>query len=62
MLYEWDELLDFWSVAVIVNGKLPALVGVPLIVPSVLPSERRGGSIPLLDHTPVPEHPLAVRR
>ena len=60
IVYDWDALLDFRSVAVIVNGKLPALVGVPLIVPLALPSETPGGRVPLLDQTHPPEHPLAV--
>lgn len=60
MLYDWDALLDFLSVAVIVNEKLPALVGVPPIVPLVPPRERPGGSVPLLDQTHPPEHPSAV--
>jgi len=59
MLYDWEALLDFWSVAVIMNGNVPALVGVPLIVPLVLTSERPGGSVPLLEKRQLPEHPLA---
>src|SRR5579871_4254610 len=60
MVYDWDALLPILSVAVIVNEKLPARLGVPLIVPLALPSERPGGSAPLLDQTHAPEHPSAV--
>jgi hypothetical protein len=37
---------DALSVTVIVDGNVPAIVGVPLRDPSLLPSVRPGGRVP----------------